>query len=89
MLLVDSVVNNDKAMAEFVTHVRSLHATVHIVIVAGVAQAQSVSAEGSLVQALSRHANISLVALRLSENKFTGRGTTDTGNRLFNTTQLP
>lgn len=27
--------------------------------------------------------------LALSDNKFTGRGTTDTGNRLYNTTHLP
>ncbi|KAK6591835.1 uracil phosphoribosyltransferase [Botrytis cinerea] len=37
----------------------------------------------------SRSGNFSIVALRLSENKFTGKGTTDTGNRLFNTTYLP
>jgi hypothetical protein len=58
------------------------------VVVAGVVQVQSVS-EGSVAQALARHANFSLVALRLSDNKFTGRGTTDTGNRLFNTTRVP
>jgi len=28
------------------------------------------------------------VALRLSKNKFTGKGGTDTGNRLFNTIRL-
>jgi uracil phosphoribosyltransferase len=88
VVLVDSVVNSGKTVVNFVQHVRSLHATIRIVVVAGVAQAQSVS-EGSLAQALARHANFSLVALRLSDNKFTGRGTTDTGNRLFNTTHLP
>jgi len=88
IVLVDSVVNSGKTVVDFVQHVRSLDATIRIVVVAGVVQAQSVS-EGSLAQALARHANFSLVALRLSDNKFTGRGTTDTGNRLFNTTHLP
>ena len=88
VVLVDSVVNSGKTVVRFVQHVRNLHATIRIVVVAGVTQAQSVS-EGSLAQALGRHANLSLVALRLSDNKFTGRGVTDTGNRLFNTTHIP
>jgi uracil phosphoribosyltransferase len=87
VVLVDSVVNSGKTVVNFVQHVRRLHATIRIVVVAGVAQAQSVS-EGNLAQVLARDANLSLVALRLSDNKFTGRGTTDTGNRLFNTTHL-
>ena len=88
VVLVDSVVNSGKTVVQFVQHVRNLHATIRIVVVAGVAQAQSVSG-GSFAQALAHHSNLSLVALRLSDNKFTGRGTTDTGNRLFNTTHLP
>ena len=88
LVLVDSVVNSGKTVVQFVQHVRKLHATIRIVVVAGVAQAQSIS-EGSLALALARHAKLSLVALRLSDNKFTGRGSTDTGNRLFNTTHLP
>jgi uracil phosphoribosyltransferase/adenylate kinase/phosphoserine phosphatase len=87
LVLVDSVVNSGKTVVQFVEHVRKLHATIRIVIVAGVAQAQSIS-EGSPIQALAHHAKLSLVALRLSNNKFTGKGTTDTGNRLFNTTHL-
>ncbi|MCJ1458769.1 hypothetical protein MMC28_009143 [Mycoblastus sanguinarius] len=88
IILVDSVVNTGKTIFEFVQHVRKLHATIHIVVVAGVVQAQCVSG-GSLNQTLARHANIHLIALRLSDTKFTGSGTTDTGNRLFNTTHLP
>jgi uracil phosphoribosyltransferase/phosphoserine phosphatase/adenylate kinase len=88
VVLVDSVVNSGKTVANFVQHIHNLHATIHIVVVAGVVQAQSVS-EGSLAQVLACHANFSLITLRLSDNKFTGRGTTDTGNRLFNTTHLP
>lgn len=88
LVLVDSVVNSGKTVVQFVQHVRRLNTTIRIVVVTGVAQAQSVS-EASLLQALTRHVKLSLVALRLSDNKFTGRGTTDTGNRLFNTTHLP
>ena len=87
VLLVDSVVNSGKSAAEFIQHVRSLNTTVRIVVVAGVVQAQSLS-EGVFSQALEHDMNLSIVALRLSNNQFTGKGTTDTGNRLFNTTHL-
>lgn len=88
ILLVDSVVNSGKTVVEFVRHVRNLHADIRIVVVAGVIQAQSVSSGGPLAQALAHFKKLDFVALRLSENKFTGRGTTDTGNRLYNTTSL-
>ena len=88
VVLVDSVVNSGKTVVEFVQHIRNLHATIGIVVIAGVVQAQLISG-GSLDQELDYHGKISLVALRISDNKFTGRGTTDTGNRLFNTTHLP
>lgn len=87
MVLVDSVVNNGKTVVEFVQHIRSLSSTVRIVVVTGVAQAQSIS-EGGPIHSLSHESGLSLVALRLSDNKYTGKGTTDTGNRLFNTTHL-
>ena len=88
VILVDSVVNTGKTIVEFVQHVRKLHATIRIVVVAGVVQAQCVTEDG-FKQALAPYAKLHLVALRLSETKFTGSGTTDTGNRLFNTTHLP
>jgi uracil phosphoribosyltransferase/phosphoserine phosphatase len=87
VLLVDSVVNSGKSVAEFIQHVRSLDATVRIIVVAGVVQAQSLS-EGAFSQALEHDMNLSIVSLRLSNNQFTGKGTTDTGNRLFNTGHL-
>lgn len=88
VVLVDSVVNTGKTVVEFVRRVRRLHATIRVVVVAGVVQAQCVSA-GVLERELARHANLHLIALRLSDTKFTGSGATDTGNRLFNTTHLP
>ena len=87
VLLVDSVVNSGKSVVEFVQHIRSLDATIRIVVIAGTVQAKSLS-EGRFRQALERDTNLSLVALRKSDNKFTGSGGTDTGNRLFNTTHI-
>ena len=87
VVLVDSVVNNGKTVVEFVQHIRSPTSTVRIVVVTGVAQVQSIS-EGGPIHSLGHESGLSLVALRLSDNKFTGKGTTDTGNRLFNTTHL-
>ena len=87
VLLVDSVVNTGKTIVEFVKHVRNLHATIRIVVVAGVVQDLCVRKEG-FKQALAPYGKVHLVALRLSETSFVGKKTTDTGNRLFNTTHL-
>ncbi|KAI9677176.1 MAG: hypothetical protein M1829_002750 [Trizodia sp. TS-e1964] len=89
VLLVDSVVNSGKTVAQFVHHIHKLNASIRIVVVTGVAQGQSIAKGSHLAQAQAGHPNLSFVALRLSDNKFTGSGTTDTGNRLFNTTHLP
>jgi uracil phosphoribosyltransferase len=86
VVLVDSVVNSGKTIVEFVQAIRNKHATIRIVVIAGVVQVESVS--GKRLGALGRYGNVSLVALRLSNNKFTGRGSTDTGSRLFNTTHI-
>jgi len=48
----------------------------------------STTALNSLSEVLTHDGKFSLITLRLSENKFTGKGTTDTGNRLCNTTEL-
>lgn len=89
LILVDSVINTGKTIVEFVQHVRKLHATIRIVVVAGVVQAECVSgSKTSLNRSLANEA-LHLVALRISETKFTGTGKIDTGNRLFNTTHLP
>ncbi|KAK6508754.1 hypothetical protein TWF506_010831 [Arthrobotrys conoides] len=88
IILVDSVINSGKTVIEFVQHIRRLHSAVRITVVAGVVQAKAIS-EGSLAQELDLNPNLVIVALRLSQNKFTGRGTTDTGNRLFNSTSIP
>ncbi|EXJ55215.1 hypothetical protein A1O7_08141 [Cladophialophora yegresii CBS 114405] len=101
IILVDSVVNSGKSVLEFIQRVWKLadsgrkddgkeHGTIRIIVVAGVVQSQAVDKIRSSWLSL-KHVNrltLSLIALRLSENKFTGKGGTDTGNRLFNTTSL-
>lgn len=88
IMLVDSVVNTGKTIMEFAQAIRGLHATIRIIVVAGVVQAQCILRSSLVGRALIGHDNLTLVALRRSDTKFTGSGTTDTGNRLFNTTHL-
>ena len=87
VILVDSVLNTGKTIVDCVQHIRKLHSTIRIVIIAGVVQAECIS-ENGLRRKLANHANLHLIALRHSDTKFTGSGNTDTGNRLFNTTHL-
>ena len=87
VILVDSVVNSGKTVVQFVRHIRAICSKVRIVVVAGVVQAQSVT-DADLAHTLAHDSNLRLISLRLSDNKFTGQGTTDTGNRLFNSTCL-
>nr|POE78443.1 hypothetical protein CFP56_60675 [Quercus suber] len=88
VVLIDGVINNGATVKEFVHHIRSLAPKMPIVVVADVVQAKSVSTGGAVWELVHRHKGIKIVALRISENKYTGKGTTDTGNRLFNTTFL-
>ena len=88
IVLVDSVVNSGKSILDFTNRIRSLHRSVRIVIVTAVVQAQAVCGESPLVQAFQTCGKRTLIALRVSDNKYIGTGSTDTGNRLFNTTHL-
>lgn len=88
VLLVDSVVNTGKSVIECVDAIRFLSPDIRIIIVAGVVQAQCLYRNSVMYKALSAHGPIDVVALRVSDTKFTGSGTTDTGNRLFNTTHM-
>jgi uracil phosphoribosyltransferase len=87
IFLVDSVVNTGQSILEFVQHIRNLSTSIRIIVIAGVIQAKSVSTS-RIAQELSRFRRLSFVALRLSNNQFTGKGPTDTGHRLFNTVLL-
>ncbi|KKY28990.1 putative uracil phosphoribosyltransferase [Diplodia seriata] len=88
VLLVDSVINSGATILDFVEAIREINPGIRIVVVAGTVQAQCISPNNPFYKTLAQHGDISLVALRSSETKFTGSGGTDTGNRLFNTTHL-
>lgn len=90
IILVDSVVNNGKTVLEFRERIRGMDEgkDIHVVVVAGVVQVEATGVEHELGRLLRRDGKLHLVALRVSENKFTGRGGTDTGNRLFGTVRL-
>ncbi|PYH28122.1 uracil phosphoribosyltransferase [Aspergillus neoniger CBS 115656] len=87
VILVDSVINTGKSVLQMAQHIREINTAIQIVVVAGVVQKQAVSVRSPL-HTFAREGNINLVALRLSANKYTGRGSTDTGNRLFSTVHL-
>lgn len=87
IILVDSVVSSGRTIMNFFEHITSLDATIQIIAVVGVIHANSVRGSG-FIKTLTQDRSLTIVALRLSDNQFTGSGTTDTGNRLFNTTHL-
>ncbi|KAL3476032.1 uracil phosphoribosyltransferase-domain-containing protein [Aspergillus californicus] len=87
LILVDSVIDNGTTIVNFVHCIRSLHAAIRIVVVTGVVQQKAVSG-CSAIRRLTRSSELSIIALRVSENKYTGTGCIDTGNRLYNTTHL-
>ncbi|KAK3675528.1 hypothetical protein LTR78_004611 [Recurvomyces mirabilis] len=88
VILVDSVVNDGTSVAEFAMQIDRIVSGVHIVVVANVVQALCANSDGPLARALPPRSKVSLVALRLSTNKYKGSGGTDTGARLFNTTEM-
>ncbi|KAL9105724.1 MAG: hypothetical protein Q9227_009164 [Pyrenula ochraceoflavens] len=91
IILVDAVINEGNTMAPFVEHLstmkKHLAANFRIVVVTGVVQKQLVEGD-NLTRKFGRDAKFDLFALRVSETKFKGKGKTDTGHRLFNTTFL-
>ncbi|ROT41664.1 hypothetical protein SODALDRAFT_125524 [Sodiomyces alkalinus F11] len=88
VILVDSVINTGKSISEFVKHVSKQREDLRIVVVAGVLQDRAVHKGEYALDKLSVYGLDAVVPFRVSENKYTGRGTTDTGNRLFNTVHL-
>ncbi|KAK5310822.1 hypothetical protein LTR70_009212 [Exophiala xenobiotica] len=83
VVVVDSVINTGRITLMYLDRIRALHATIRIAVVAGVVQEKFITDKK-----LGGHANARLAALRVSVNQYKGFGATDTGHRLFNTTQL-
>jgi uracil phosphoribosyltransferase/phosphoserine phosphatase/adenylate kinase len=101
VVLVDSVINSGASIVEFVVELRKVYPALRVVVVAGVVQAGAIRKGGDVVKEggrvgdkvgladmLREDCNLSIVALRTSENSYKGVGGTDTGHRLFNTTNL-
>lgn len=87
VVLCDSVVNNGTTMKDAIEHIRAFKSNVSITAVACVVQRRSISHGGQLREAAAKY-GAKIVTLRISDNRYTGQGSTDTGNRLFNTTFL-
>ncbi|KAF1833642.1 uracil phosphoribosyltransferase [Decorospora gaudefroyi] len=97
VILVDSVVNSGQSIVEFVEPLRRRYPQIRIIVVAGVVQADAVvirdggradGVDNRFAELLRDDGDFFLVALRKSDNRFKGQGVTDTGHRLFNTTNL-
>ncbi|KAI6311855.1 hypothetical protein MCOR34_005852 [Pyricularia oryzae] len=82
------IVDIGKSMVVCVEHNRDINPQAKILLVAGVVQAgaMAVGKEESLRRKMKSWEDVSNVALRVSENKYTGVKGTDTGDRLFNIT---
>ena len=87
VVIVDSVVNTGASVVGFMRALRRDHPHVRVIVVAGVVQAGAVMV-GALADMLESDENLTLVALRKSENRYKGVDGTDTGHRLFGTTYL-
>ncbi|KAL4788890.1 uracil phosphoribosyltransferase-domain-containing protein [Aspergillus venezuelensis] len=85
IILVDDVINCGNSLVKLMRHIRDINGAVRIIVVAGVFQDKAVRG-CSPICALARSTELAIITLCLSKNKYTGKGTTDTGNRLFNTT---
>lgn len=85
VILVDSVINSGRTIVAFVHRIRQLHGSIHIVLLSGVVQRDAITGPLKL---LDGQVGLKLATLRISDNKYTGKKATDTGNRLFNTTQF-
>jgi Uracil phosphoribosyltransferase len=91
-----SVINSGKSLAQYLQHIQSLvtaaagtldHLQVHVI--AGVMQSEAALNISVLAQQRCiANTAVTYHVLRVSDNKYTGKGGTDTGNRLFNTTNL-
>ncbi|KAH9838829.1 Uracil phosphoribosyltransferase [Teratosphaeria destructans] len=88
VILVDGVINTGKSLLPFVDRIRTVAPDTKIVVVAGVVQQEATEECGAFVEGLKGGPQVTVVALRVSENRFAGKGGTDTGHRLFNTTHL-
>lgn len=77
IIVVDAVINTGRSIEKALEHLQKCKAS-KIFIATLVMQKDS-------LQLVEKYTDIHFFAIRISENKYVGRGVTDTGNRLFNT----
>ena len=77
VILVDSVINTGRTIEAIIREIQQTNAK-RIIVATLVMQEAA-------VELATKFPEVTFYALRVSENQYTGRGGTDTGNRLFNT----
>ena len=82
VILVDAVVHSGDTAIAFIQATRRYNPTCKIIFVAGVICRDSLP---KLARVTKADDAVRFYALRLSDNSYVGSGSTDTGNRLFNT----
>jgi hypothetical protein len=78
------VINSGGTVAKYIARIRTQDEIVPILVVSIVMQEHAFRHRGLGAHALDD--NLEFVSLSLSANSYVGKGKTDTGNRLFNTT---
>lgn len=77
VIIVDAVINTGRSMLQMIEKTRGMGVK-KVFVATLVMQKEALSLVG-------KYPEIAFYALRVSENKYVGKGGTDTGNRLFNT----
>ncbi len=80
VIIVDAVINTGKSIEKIIEQLKE--SKTNKIFVA------TLIMQNDALQLADKYPNIYFYALRVSENKYVGKGGTDTGNRLFNTTNL-
>lgn len=78
IIIVDAVINTGKSIEKAIEHLRK--SKPRKIFVA------TLIMQKDALHLSEKYSDIYFYALRVSENKYVGKGGTDTGNRLFNTT---
>ena len=78
LFIADSVINTGKSIERTIESIFKKHYRFkRVIVVASVVQEESIE--------ILKDKDIELYAVRISKNKYIGKGNTDTGNRLYNT----
>lgn len=72
IVLVGSVVSSGNSVVEFEDYIRNVNPMIQIVVIAGVVQQDTV-VKDSLIWNVKRKMELNIIALRLSERKYTGK----------------